>query len=728
MFFLRTEASSAAEYIQLPGAVHVYSTVTSGLYSIEDLVLIAKEKGLKAIILTDQGLVAMEYGTFPLRNLVKKKVEKKSVLKLGPEQYLAMIDQINQLQKDVLVIPGVQVSPFYYWTGSLYKGNLTAHEFQKELLLVGLRSAEDYHNLPLLHRGFSTRYLKELMPQSLILLSALLLGGYLVLLKGPLKLVGVFICFFSLVLTINHHPFQSSRFDPYHGDQGIAPYQELIDYVNSRGGLTFWAHPGSNHSKTGKIGPFKLTTTPYSESLSDAKDYTGFSALYKDATQIANPGKKWDQLLNAYCRGERQRPLWGIAEANFQGDARGVKMDSYQTVFLVKNETEHGILQALAKGRVYAKQKGTGAELKLDGFRVTDKTTTNVALMGEEIQVTKTSVISGKLSAVDAGCYHVRVLLVKGGDIMQSFEGQTPIDFLFEDNEIFSGKTFYRLIVEGDKAGKIISNPIFVKKNPGKLISKNEPGNVQKDLKTIAKAGGHKTAAKTVIRQKVPDKAVEKLKIPKKLKMPDSPTDSAEKIVKDTSGNGLEVAKKEPGPIIKAPEKMKFAPMEKSENKGRPKFEKSSVVVRPLRKPYSIQVASFPSLGMAKKAIEKYQYLGLPLYYARVNLGKKGIWWRVYIGHYQTKADAMRARKETKLLESMVKKTSYANLLGVFVSKNDVAEVYRRLKESDFSPYVIKGNDKRFRLYSGAFITKKGADEHKFELQKNGLQGIVVKR
>ena len=77
MFFLRTEASSAAEYIQLPGAVHVYSTVTSGLYSIEDLVLIAKEKGLNVIILTGKSLVAMEYGTFPLRNLVKKKVEKK---------------------------------------------------------------------------------------------------------------------------------------------------------------------------------------------------------------------------------------------------------------------------------------------------------------------------------------------------------------------------------------------------------------------------------------------------------------------------------------------------------------------------------------------------------------------------------------------------------------------------------------------------------------------------
>jgi hypothetical protein len=57
--------------------------------------------------MTDHDLVAMEYGVFPFRNLIKKRVERNSVLKLGPEKYLSMISQVNQRQKDVVVISGV---------------------------------------------------------------------------------------------------------------------------------------------------------------------------------------------------------------------------------------------------------------------------------------------------------------------------------------------------------------------------------------------------------------------------------------------------------------------------------------------------------------------------------------------------------------------------------------------------------------------------------------------
>jgi hypothetical protein len=160
-----------------------------------------------------------------------------------------------------------------------------------------MMSPEDYRNLPLPHRGFSTRYVKDLLPQCIILLISLGLGIYLFFQHGRLKVAGIMIGLISVALLINHHPFQSSRFDPYHGDQGIAPFQDLIDYVNERGGLSFWAHPESNYSKSGrKLGPIKLMTIPYADSLSEAKDYTGFSAIYGDEITITDPGKKWDQL------------------------------------------------------------------------------------------------------------------------------------------------------------------------------------------------------------------------------------------------------------------------------------------------------------------------------------------------------------------------------------------------------------------------------------------------
>ena len=379
--------TTAREYLQLPGIINVYSTVSSGFYSIEDLVAMAKAKGLKAIILTDHGLAALEYGSFPLRNLIKKRAEKDSVIRLGPEKYLEMIDQINQRQKDVIVLPGLQASPFYYWTGSPFSGNLTAHNYRKELLLIGLRSAGDYRNLPLPHRGFSTQHVKDLLPQGLVLFLAFLLSVYLIYKKGMLRISGIIIGSVSLILMINHHPFQSSRFDPYHGDQKIAPYQELIEYVQKRGGLTFWAHPEASYSKAEKIGPFNLVTTPYADSLNSARGYTGTSVLYPDAATITDPGKKWDQLLNEYCTKQRRHPVWGIAGANFRGDAGGLPIDRLQTVFLVRKQTEREILEALSKGRLYARRKGTKAALFLESFKVTDKEAGNTALTGGEIRI-----------------------------------------------------------------------------------------------------------------------------------------------------------------------------------------------------------------------------------------------------------------------------------------------------------------------------------------------------
>ena len=90
--------ASAAEYMQLPGVIHVHSTFSSGRHSMDELVSMAEEKGLEVLILTDHDLVVMEYGIFPFRNLIKKREERPSVLKAGPQNYLAAIERLNRQQ------------------------------------------------------------------------------------------------------------------------------------------------------------------------------------------------------------------------------------------------------------------------------------------------------------------------------------------------------------------------------------------------------------------------------------------------------------------------------------------------------------------------------------------------------------------------------------------------------------------------------------------------------
>lgn len=680
---------TAAEYMQLPGVVNVHSTVSSGLYSMEELAILAKEMGLEVLVMTDYDLATLEYGVFPFRNLIKKRIERNSVLKLGPEKYLSSISQINQRQRDVLVVPGVQSSPFYFWTGNPLGDNLTAHNYRKELLLIGMMSADDYRNLPLLHRGFSTHYIKELLPQGLMFLFSFFLGLYLIFQRGYLKMAGIIIGLFSMVLLMNHHPFQSSRFDAYHGDQGISPYQDLIDYVNERGGLTFWAHPESNYSKSGtKLGPIKLMTIPYADSLVESKNYTGFSAIYADAITATDQGKIWDQLLNEYCSGRRSQPAWGIAGANFQGEADGVKLDTFQTIFITKSKSVLHIIDALAKGRVYAKLKEKGGGLTLGKFSVEDAGTGKAATMGAELNISSYPVITAMITSDDHVQHAVKVLLVKGGSVLHQFEGETPLEFVFDDRTPWVSKSYYRLEVQGGPAGKLLSNPIFV------------------DRKITLGAVSERS-------RKPKESDIDKTAIVEKA--------TAEPIVSDRKQERYPDAR-----VFKIQEPLPVTPLvEKAISEKKPDSE---LKITAIPVPLSVQVASLPSFDLAQKTLQSFKRYDLPVYHVKVNLGDKGTWWRLYIGYFATQKAAMEARETYHLPEAIVQKTPYANLVGVYASVKEISAIQQRLEAMEYSPYVIKKSAHSYHLYVGAFITLKGAKDLQRELKINGIATEVVKR
>jgi hypothetical protein len=466
-------SASAGEYLPLAGVIHVHSTFSSGKYSIAELVARAAGKDLEVLILTDHDQVAMEYGLFPFRNLIKRREERQSVLLSGPQNYLAEIERLNRRQPSVLIIPGVQSSPFYYWTGNPFGQGLTAHDFRKEVLIVGMSNPDDYLQLPLLHGRSSARYVKDRLAGFLIFLAAFLLSVYLTVQKGKMRVGGILIAILSLAMMVDQHPFKSSRFDPYHGDQGQAPYQDVIDYARSRGGMVFWAHPESNYSKNGvAMGPVKMMTKKYPDALIQSKNYTGFAAIYGDSITATKAGGHWDRVLMDYCRGNRAAPVWGIAGSDFHGDKDGLDLDTYQTVFLVQRRTREGVLAALERGRMYAVRKTETAEfrLSLDQFQIKDDQTGASATLGEELFTGRSPVVEGRLSATDGGHHSVAVSIVRGGKPIWSFEGETPLKFQFVDHGHWSGKTFYRLDAGGKAAGQLLSNPIFVVRKPSSNV------------------------------------------------------------------------------------------------------------------------------------------------------------------------------------------------------------------------------------------------------------------
>ena len=122
-------------------------------------------------------------------------------------------------------------------------------------------------------------------------------------------------------------------------------------------------------------------------------------------------------------------------------------------------------MEALSKGRFYAVQKGGVPRLSMDQFQVKDEETGNSVISGQELDLDGFPLLDIRLSVADNGRYPVKVSLIRGGEVMESFEGKTPLEIHFVDEEYHAGKTYYRLDVRG-AAGRLLSNPIFVSFHP----------------------------------------------------------------------------------------------------------------------------------------------------------------------------------------------------------------------------------------------------------------------
>ncbi len=458
--FYATE-SPCADYQQVAGLIDLRSTNSDGAYDIESLARIAKNRGFEVIIINDHDRVAIEYGVPPFRNLIKRKVERSSINKNGAKAYLDSIKRARKMFPDMIIIPGSETAAFYFWEGSYFKKNLTAHNHERRILTIGMEKPEDYENLPILHNGLSTQYLGMAVPEILFFFIILILSLFLIKRKRSYKIAGIIIFVLCLASIANINMFRSSPFDQYHGDKGMDPYQLLIDYVDSRGGMTFWNYPETN-SGVRKMGPIYVNTPPYPGVLEESKNYTGFASLYGDNITVTEPGGVWDRILLAYCKGEREKPTWGISTGDFHKEGEGGgRLGNFPTFFFVQKKTKDEVLRALKNGRTYACQGSFPNIVKLDEFLVCSSDGKTKAISGGEIVLKDSPRIKISLSAAETPERKVKVRLIRSGELIKTFEGTLPMKIDYEDKYFEPGrKIYYRIDVKG--YANLVSNPIFV--------------------------------------------------------------------------------------------------------------------------------------------------------------------------------------------------------------------------------------------------------------------------
>jgi hypothetical protein len=469
-----TFAGVAEGLERLPAILHLHSDLSTGDFALEQLTAMAEKQGIGALLLTENYLLRVEYGLPPFRALTRVAREERSVLDLGIDRYLTRVAQARAANPRVLIVPGVEVLPHYHWTGSPLALDMEVHETQKNMLVFGLDEAA-LRALPVTGNkigGFGWSSVLDALPGILLVPGVYLLtlkrralkklGRVVVVVRQRRWLAGAVPCGIAVVALVRGWPFAVDPYPPYH-DLGLAPHQDLIDYVDRLGGVTVWSFPEARDAGEQWMGPVKVSwhTPPYPDDLMRTARYTAFGAVYEDTTRLDRPGESWDRLLGQFVAGDRSRPAWGVGESGFHGFTAGKTLGKVRSVLLVEERTERAVLDALKRGRLYAVEQEGGAELVLADFSLRAGASTGVS--GDLLRAPEATQIEIKVAVESTGAptRDVRVTLVRNGAVVRAWTGPPPFRTVHRD--VFDGSpTFYRLDVRGP--GRLLSNPIFVRR------------------------------------------------------------------------------------------------------------------------------------------------------------------------------------------------------------------------------------------------------------------------
>ncbi|GJL77186.1 MAG: hypothetical protein NPINA01_01750 [Nitrospinaceae bacterium] len=451
------------KYIQLDGVADVKTKYSIGCANVQEAATMAEQAGLDIVIFNDQVRNSIQYGIFPLKRLIKKTIEGPSILSTSAGVYLSNIHDKNKQYRETILIPGADVSPFYYWTGGVLKKNLIAHNWDKRLSIIGLQYGEDFEQLPILDSNFSTNYSAKFQ-NSVLGFGLLFAVAVAMVFRGYYRKATVPLAILFMLLIFNNHPFRSSLYDQYHGDRGINPYQEVIDYAVSKGAMVFWDDVEAVNGQR-EWGTINLETLPHPEDLVLSRNYTGFQAVADEPVSITEPGNVWDHVLVQYLRGERNHPVWGYGANNFQcAGESGPILGAVRTIFLVREKQKEAVMDAMRKGRMYAVRQPGPHRLSLDEFVVKDVATGKKSTMGEQLVSTDFPEITFKVHSTDGNEKRAKVFLIRNGKVIKRESVVLPYELTMIDSQVdMTEPVYYRLNVIVSSVDHLVSNPVFVK-------------------------------------------------------------------------------------------------------------------------------------------------------------------------------------------------------------------------------------------------------------------------
>ncbi len=144
--------------------------------------------------------------------------------------------------------------------------------------------------------------------------------------------------------------------------------------------------------------------------------------------------------------------------------------------------------------------------------------------------------------------------------------------------------------------------------------------------------------------------------------------------------------------------------------------------------PYSILLETFTEEPLAEMAIPYYQKRGISPHLVKVDLGEKGIQYRLFTGVFSTIAEAQQYLDQKQLTDKPIKPTVYSARIGSYQDKDQLAAAYVKTIGTGVMPYILGTPKGTYQLYAGAFYTFVGATDQCHDLTEAGLSCEPVKR
>src|SRR5206468_13037180 len=200
-----------------------------------------------------------------------------------------------------LIVPGVEVMPHYFWTGSPASLSMTLHNVQKNLLVFGISDPKKLSSLAATGNRYESRYswqsLADVTPVLLVVPGLVLLrrkrrehrrfGRTIVVVWRRRWGLGLALLAVGLFAVVRGWPFTVDRYPPWQ-DAGLEPYQTLIDQVDRLGGASMWSFPETADVGQRHVGPVQRSEEHTSE-LQSRSDLVCRLLLEKKKTNKTPP-------------------------------------------------------------------------------------------------------------------------------------------------------------------------------------------------------------------------------------------------------------------------------------------------------------------------------------------------------------------------------------------------------------------------------------------------------